>query len=108
MKIISNLYLQLFVHNFIHGDLHPGNILVQNGSQSEPKLVILDCGIATTLSQMDLENFHSVFAAIVRGDGTKVADLFLGTQPCPTLDEYRRKMAVLVETAVTRLNLQQV
>ena len=100
--------LQLFVHNFVHGDLHPGNILVQDPSAEDPKLVLLDCGIATSLGQIDLENFHSVFTAIVRGEGAKVADLFLGVQQCPTVDEYRQAMADLVDTSIQKLNLKEV
>ena len=103
-----SLPLQLFVHNFVHGDLHPGNILVQDPSVDDPKLVLLDCGIATSLGPIDLENFHSVFTAIVKGEGAKVADLFLGVQQCDTVDEYRQEMADLVNTSIHNLNLKEV
>lgn len=101
-------YLQLFVHNFVHGDLHPGNILVQQPTVNQPKLVLLDCGIATALQPLDLENMHCVFTAVVTGQGWKVADLFLAGQTCATLDEYRREMASVVDAAVSDLNLQKV
>ena len=100
--------LQLFVHNFVHGDLHPGNILVQDPNVDDPKIVLLDCGIATSLGKIDLENFHSVFTAIVRGEGAKVADLFLGVQKCATVDKYRQDMADLVDYSVKHLNLSEV
>lgn len=65
-----NLYFQVFIHNFVHGDLHPGNILVQDGrgGRGYPKLVLLDCGIATSLGRQDLENIKAVFTAIVKGE----------------------------------------
>ena len=102
------LFLQLFVHNFVHGDLHPGNILVQDPDVKDPKLVLLDCGIATSLGPIDLANFHSVFTAIVRGEGAKVADLFLGVQRCATVDEFRQDMADLVNMSIQKLNLREV
>ena len=102
------LSVQLFVHNFVHGDLHPGNILVQDPNVDDPKIVLLDCGIATSLGRIDLENFHSVFTAIVRGEGAKVADLFLGVQKCATVDKYRQDMADLVDYSVKHLNLSEV
>lgn len=113
MRLISefahNHSLQLFVHNFVHGDLHPGNILVQDPSVKDPKLVLLDCGIATSLAPQELENLQCVFTAIVTGQGWKVADLFLNKkQTCSTLEEYRRKVGNLVDTAVRDLNLKEV
>ncbi len=100
------LCLKLFVHNFVHGDLHPGNILVQ--TCDDPKLVLLDCGIATSLGPADWENLHCVFMAIVRNEGDKIADLFLNNQQCSTLQEYRRKMTDIVDRAVSNLNLEKV
>ena len=74
----------------------------------DPKLVLLDCGIATSLGPIDLANFHSVFTAIVRGEGAKVADLFLGVQRCATVDEFRQDMADLVNMSIQKLNLREV
>ena len=102
-------YIQLFVHNFVHGDLHPGNILVQDPNVTDPILVLLDCGIATSLEPRDLENLLCVFTAIVKGEGWKVADLFLNeTQTCSTLNEYRSKVGDLVNAATQELNLKKV
>lgn len=93
----------------MHGDLHPGNILVQDSSVKDPKLVFLDCGIATSLNPLDLENLQCVFTAIVSGQGWKVADLFLShKQTCSTLEEYRSKMGKLVDSATQDLNLKEV
>lgn len=32
------LTFQVFVDNFVHGDLHPGNILVQNAAEFKPEV----------------------------------------------------------------------
>ena len=96
------------MHNFVHGDLHPGNLLVQDPFSDDPKLVVIDCGIATSLGPVDFENFYKVFKAIVCGDGETVADLFLGTQTCKTLGKYRRDMAELIDEQAQHLNLREV
>lgn len=104
---IDVLLDMLFVYNFTHGDLHPGNILVQDASLDEPRLVLLDCGIATSLQPHDYDNFRQVFTAIVQGDGAKVADLFRGNQPCSNVEKYRQEMAELINSAIQRLNLKE-
>lgn len=78
--------LQIFVDNFVHGDLHPGNILVQGAAVAEPaavadvcdtlvlevrprplRLVLLDAGIVAELQSADMHNFRAVFTAVVQG-----------------------------------------
>lgn len=84
---------QIFVDNFVHGDLHPGNILVQGADGLSPsletqqqqvnvrdtlvatiapalcplRLVLLDAGIVAELQASDLRNFRAVFLAIALG-----------------------------------------
>ena len=79
------LMRMLFVHNFAHGDLHPGNILVRGidgqGWDSELEVVLLDAGIATTLSDRDHVNFRDLFSAICRRDGRRAGELMLERSP---------------------------
>ncbi|KAH8608063.1 putative ABC1 family [Trypanosoma vivax] len=98
----------LFEDNFVHSDLHPGNILLRtnpgapisagsavlSGSprssvprhpDGKPKLrhelVVLDAGLTTTLSKRERDNFISLFAAVACGDGSLGADLMLERLP---------------------------
>lgn len=44
----------VFRHNFVHCDLHPGNILV---SEEKDDLIILDPGLTASLTPKDQRNF---------------------------------------------------
>lgn len=87
------LSFQIFVDNFVHADLHPGNILVQGadglskGQEARLQhvdvcdtlvvaatparcplcLVLLDAGIVAKLQAADLRNFRAVFTAVAMG-----------------------------------------
>ncbi|PVD34502.1 hypothetical protein C0Q70_05777 [Pomacea canaliculata] len=124
------LFHMVFVKNFVHGDLHPGNILVQNAAEyskeaycSAPAipdtffylkavgavmvkgplhLVFLDCGITASLGETDHEKFMQVFTAVVKGEGERVADLFLEKSQhveCVDPDTFRKDMAHIVNSA---------
>lgn len=68
--------IQIFEDNFVHCDLHPGNILVQESPDGEPlessgtspRIVILDCGLVTELSESCRRNFRDVFRFVAAGD----------------------------------------
>ena len=73
---------QIFRHNFVHGDLHPGNLLVRgldrnlqmDPDKSTVQLIVLDPGIVASLTPKDLNNFKAVFTAVARKDGKRVSD----------------------------------
>ena len=82
---IANLGLSSFLrmvlrHNFVHADLHPGNIFVQVGDKQAGlplNLVFLDCGLVSQLNDVDLENFVALFMAVKDGNGQKAAELMV-------------------------------
>jgi aarF domain-containing kinase len=69
----------MLIHNFVHADLHPGNILVETPSTSEAdvRLVFLDCGLVSQLSDRDNENFIALFTALCDGDAEHGAQLMI-------------------------------
>nr|XP_051691071.1 uncharacterized aarF domain-containing protein kinase 2 isoform X2 [Oryctolagus cuniculus] len=119
---------EIFVDNFVHADLHPGNILVQ-GAHGRPtsweaqlqtldicdtlvvaamptptplRLVLLDAGIVAELRPADLQNFRAVFTAVALGQGRRVAELILchaRASECGDVEGFKAEMATLVAQA---------
>ncbi|XP_075066475.1 putative aarF domain-containing protein kinase 2 [Mixophyes fleayi] len=125
---VNMLMKMVFVDNFVHADLHPGNILVQGAQQFTSKqmdqttlvdmcdtlivnvgpsrcplrLVLLDTGIVAELQEKDLENFRSVFTAVLLGQGETVAELILHharANQCTDVESFKSRMAELVKEA---------
>jgi len=71
----------VFFDNFIHGDLHPGNMLVQIQPNGEPKLVILDCGIVySSKSEQEHQNLIDICYSFMKHDGRAAAKLMIKNQ----------------------------
>ncbi|KAE8686272.1 hypothetical protein F3Y22_tig00111070pilonHSYRG00082 [Hibiscus syriacus] len=89
------LLKMLLVDNFIHADMHPGNILVRVSKnkasrkrllKSKPHVVFLDVGMTAELSNGDRLNLLEFFKAVARRDGRTAAECTLRLsqqQNCP-------------------------
>ncbi|KAL1336035.1 hypothetical protein HN51_030452 [Arachis hypogaea] len=88
------LLKMLLVDNFIHADMHPGNILVrvsQSNSRkrlfkSKPHVIFLDVGMTAELSGSDRVNLVEFFKAVALRDGRTAALCALSLskqQNCP-------------------------
>ena len=68
----------VFLDNFTHSDLHPGNVLVQssNGKTSH-RIVFLDAGLATSLSSNDRRNLVDLFRAVILDNGEQAGRLMV-------------------------------
>lgn len=71
-------YLQmLLVDNFIHADLHPGNILLRQTPGRWPRLTLVDAGMVDRLSRDESNAFVGLFRAMGDGDGRAAARALL-------------------------------
>ncbi|XP_055827155.1 uncharacterized protein LOC129895459 [Solanum dulcamara] len=98
------LLKMLLVDNFMHADMHPGNILVRvtqhKSSQkrmfkSKPHVIFLDVGMTAELSQNDKLNLLEFFKAVARRDGSTAAKCTLNLskkQNCPDPDAFVKEV----------------
>ena len=72
-------FTMILRHNFVHADLHPGNIMVGPPASAAAPLALsfVDAGLAVELSERDRANFRRLFRALGAGDGRRAAELML-------------------------------
>lgn len=97
----ANLYYFGFqVDNFIHADMHPGNILVRVSRQKapskgmfklKPHVIFLDVGMTAELSNKDRLTLLEFFKAVALRDGRTAAECTLRLskqQKCPSPEAF--------------------
>lgn len=89
------LLKMILVDNFVHADMHPGNILVRAPQKkrsrerffrAKPQIVFLDVGMTAELSKSDRDNLRDFFKAVATRDGRTAAECTLRLskkQRCP-------------------------
>jgi ubiquinone biosynthesis protein len=89
----------IFLHGFVHADLHPGNLRFTRPS----RIVFLDLGLVGELSDEDRIHTARTLFAFATGDGKTVARLFHESAPhASTVDygTYEREMCAVVSKGV--------
>jgi aarF domain-containing kinase len=71
------LYLKMLIDNFLHGDLHPGNIFVKLDKNNNPSLVVLDVGMVARLKDKDRKNLMKLFTSVVKHRGQDAAECLM-------------------------------
>jgi aarF domain-containing kinase len=112
----------LFQDNFVHGDMHPGNVIFQpsggevtmralNASGSvDGKVVLIDCGLIAQLGPRDERNFIDLMHAVITGRSREVGRLMIERSRSPpntvfNPEEFCDKVADLVNRTVTGKSL---
>uniref|UniRef100_A0A5B7AFL1 Putative AarF domain-containing kinase isoform 2 n=1 Tax=Davidia involucrata TaxID=16924 RepID=A0A5B7AFL1_DAVIN len=98
------LLKMLLVDNFIHADMHPGNILVRVAKskssrkrlfKSKPHVIFLDVGMTAELSKSDRVNLLEFFKAVACRDGHTAAECTLRLskqQNCPNPEAFIKEV----------------
>ena len=80
---LETVMKMIFLHDFVHGDLHPGNIIVSknpNIRQGHPwKLNMIDCGLIVEMGEKDHINLVKVLGAFIKRDGILAGNLMIDT-----------------------------
>jgi ubiquinone biosynthesis protein len=72
---VEVFFKQVFRDNFFHGDMHPGNILVDATDPKKPRYNAVDFGIVGSLTASDQRYLAENFLAFFNRDYKRIAEL---------------------------------
>jgi ubiquinone biosynthesis protein len=103
----AELGRMIFLHGFVHADLHPGNVRFL----APRRVVLLDLGLVGRLDDVDRIAFAGLLYALSTGDGVSVARIFWESAPhqqVPDYPAYEREIVAFVDNIRARglANLQ--
>eukprot|EP01126_Amoeba_proteus_P046037 TRINITY_DN5182_c0_g1_i9.p1 TRINITY_DN5182_c0_g1~~TRINITY_DN5182_c0_g1_i9.p1 ORF type:complete len:438 (+),score=94.80 TRINITY_DN5182_c0_g1_i9:503-1816(+) len=99
-RSLANLGFQIFfqmmlIDNFLHADLHTGNILVREVSPNELGVVILDCGLVTSSLPQDWQHLKELLRAVASCDGRLGGETIINYATTHQLDDEKRENFLL-------------
>eukprot|EP00917_Polyrhabdina_sp_WS-2016_P028568 GHVP01060915.1.p1 GENE.GHVP01060915.1~~GHVP01060915.1.p1 ORF type:complete len:448 (+),score=54.38 GHVP01060915.1:1207-2550(+) len=91
-KLLDLLYKMIVRENFIHCDMHSGNILYDKLSRT---MTLVDVGMSTSLNRQDRKNFLETLRYLLNYDGKKVGELIT--------ERARNSLGVIPESFVQKV-----
>ncbi len=91
----------IFLHGFVHADLHPGNLRFDESG----RITLLDLGLVGRLTDLERRTHAQLLYAFATGDGVTVARLFFDNAPhtaTPDYATFEREVSQFVEKVRTR------
>jgi len=102
---VELFFTQVFRDSFFHADMHPGNIFVKPEEGRTPRILVIDFGIMSSLSEYDQRYLAENFMAFLDRDYRKVAELHVesGWVPATTrVDEFEFAIRTVCEPLFDR------
>ena len=102
---VEIFFTQVFRDSFFHADMHPGNIFVQPGAEGRARIMMVDFGIMSSLSEYDQRYLADNFLAFLHRDYRRVAELHIesGWVPADTrVDEFEFAIRTVCEPMFDR------
>lgn len=102
---VEIFFTQVFRDSFFHADMHPGNIFVKPEEGRVPRIMVVDFGIMSSLSEYDQRYLAENFMAFLNRDYQKVAQLHVesGWVPSTTrVDEFEFAIRTVCEPLFDR------
>ena len=103
---VEVFFTQVFRDSFFHADMHPGNIFVGKPDSAAPeKIILVDFGIMSSLSEFDQRYLAENFLAFLNRDYQRVAQLHVesGWVPQGTrVDEFESAIRTVCEPLFDR------
>ena len=97
---VEIFFTQVFVHNFFHADMHPGNIFVDVSDPEYPRYVAVDFGIVGSLTARNQHYLAENFLAFFNRDYYRVAKLHVDSgwvPPDTRVDELEAAVRAVCE-----------
>ena len=94
---VETFFTQVFVHNFFHADMHPGNIFVDVTDPESPRYIALDCAIIGQLTARDQDYLARNLLAFFNRDYRQVARLHFESGWIPQQTDEAQFEAVIRE-----------
>jgi len=101
----------VFTDNFVHSDLHPGNVFVREEktklNETKYTITFVDAGIATSLQPNDRQNLRDLFKAVVLNDGYTAGALMVERarfERCSSIPGGKEKFASGVQEIISEFH----
>jgi ubiquinone biosynthesis protein len=102
---VEVFFTQVFRDSFFHADMHPGNIFVKPEEGRHPRLMLVDFGIMSSLSEYDQRYLAENFLAFLEKDYQRVAQLHVESgwvPPDTRVDEFESAIRSVCEPLFDR------
>lgn len=102
---VELFFTQVFRDSFFHADMHPGNIFIRPEPDGRMRILVVDFGIMSSLSEFDQRYLAENFLAFLNRDYQRVAELHVESgwvPPGTRVDEFEFAIRTVCEPLFDR------